>query len=211
MKLIIITPNETIPNETAIINELFSNGLECLHVRKYGQNIDDISKYIDQIAHQYHKYLVICDHFVLLKKYDLSGAHLSSYTRNEENKCNEIYEHRPKTISTSFHSWQEFSEAANKYDYAFISPVFDSISKYGYKAAIDLSGANALKKAHAGTTNTKIIGLGGVDNDNISQLYNNQFDGAAVLGAVWQKSDAVSAFQNIYKTINALTTRLPHC
>lgn len=206
MKLIVITPNETIPNETAIINELFSNGLECLHVRKYGHSIDETSRYIDQIAQQYHKYLVICDHFSLLKKYDLSGVHLSSHVRNDENKWSEIYQYRPKTISTSFHSWREFSEAGSNYDYAFISPVFDSISKHGYKAAIDLIGASGIKTAQ-GEPSTKIIGLGGVDNDNIAQLHNNQFDGAAVLGAIWQKNDAVCAFQNICKTINALTTR----
>jgi thiamine monophosphate synthase len=40
-------------------------------------------------------------------------------------------------ISGSFHSWEEIRANRFPYTYVFISPVYDSISKAGYKAAID--------------------------------------------------------------------------
>ncbi len=209
MKLILITENGHRPNEAAIINELFSNGLECLHVRKYGYTVPELCTYIDLIAPQYREKLVICDHFNILTKYNLQGVHLNSHIRNDEKIGKEINKFQPKSISTSFHVWQEFTDVYFPYSYAFISPVFDSISKQGYKAAIDLNGANTLKKSHSDSDRAlpEIIGLGGVDDSNIALLHNHQFDGAAVLGAVWQNPDPVSALLYIQKEISALKAR----
>lgn len=209
MKLILITENGQRPNEAAIINELFSKGLECMHVRKYGYTVPELCAFIELIASQFHEKLVICDHFNILAKYNLQGVHLNSHIRNDEKIRKEINKFQPKSISTSFHAWQEFTDANFAYSYAFISPVFDSISKQGYNAAIDLNGANTLKKLYSDTDRTlpEIFGLGGVDKSNIAQLHNHQFDGAAVLGAVWQDPDPVTAFLNIQKEISALKAR----
>lgn len=57
----------------------------------------------------------------------------------------------------SLHSLQELSEDLQGLDYAFLSPIFDSISKPGYTAAFD---AEALRDALSKAT-CPIIALGG--------------------------------------------------
>ena len=57
----------------------------------------------------------------------------------------------------SLHSLQELSEDLQGLDYAFLSPIFDSISKPGYTAAFD---AEALRHALSKAT-CPIIALGG--------------------------------------------------
>ena len=57
----------------------------------------------------------------------------------------------------SLHSLGELSEDLHGLDYAFLSPVFDSISKQGYTAAFD---SEALKEAVSKAA-CPIIALGG--------------------------------------------------
>lgn len=42
------------------------------------------------------------------------------------------------TISSAFHDLQQLDVKYGALDYAFLSPIFDSISKAGYQAAFDL-------------------------------------------------------------------------
>ena len=72
-------------------------------------------------------------------------------------------------------------------DYVFLSPVFDSISKLNYHANYT---PEEIRKAHkAGIIDKKVIALGGIDTDNIRQVKNYGFGGAAILGALWNKFD----------------------
>jgi thiamine-phosphate pyrophosphorylase len=110
------------------------------------------------------------------------------------------------TISTSFHSWAEIVENKFHYKYAFISPVFDSISKVGYKTAIDLSAINEVRRTCIiqQTYCPAIIGLGGVGINELPLLKKTGFDGAAMLGSIWLAKDPVSELikaQDIIKTL----------
>ena len=206
MQLIVITENDLLPNETAIINELFSRGLQRLHIRKYSLAVNELSNYIAQIAPQHHSKLVICNHYELLNQYQHGGAHVNSYQRNDATAWDAINKQLPIPLSTSFHLWQEFINADYDYQYAFISPVFDSISKTGYKAAIDLGGANKTKNTLKESNKhcPMIYGLGGVDQHNLKALHEKGFDGAAILGAVWRQKDPIKAFTTINEVINSL-------
>src|ERR1700746_3780497 len=65
-----------------------------------------------------------------------------------------------------FHSIEEMEKNNKKYEYAFLSPVFDSISKEGYKSKFDL---NELKSSLLFRKETKgeVYALGGIDEDKI--------------------------------------------
>ena len=63
----------------------------------------------------------------------------------------------------------------------FLSPLFDSISKEGYRSRIDIDSAPERLRGHAG----KIVALGGISPSNIARCRTAGFDGAAALGALW--------------------------
>ncbi len=87
-------------------------------------------------------------------------------------------------------------------DICLLSPVFDSISKFGYKAGFNKQelkdGIAAWKSFQKEENRTqKLFALGGVEAENIAELAELGFDGAAVLGAVWHNPDPVGALEEI--------------
>ncbi len=204
MQLILLTPDNKIENEIAHINQLFHQGLMRLHLRKYQLSEGETRDYIHQIDSAFHSRIVIHSHFHLFQELGLGGIHLNSYTRNDEKAMELIKDIQPRYISTSFHSWQEIEKNEVDYNYVFISPVFDSISKQGYKAAIDLEEMLRVKNNIASQNRrcSATIGLGGVSADNIKVLQEKGFDGGALLGAVWNTSDPVSAFLKVQSVLS---------
>ncbi|WP_404818013.1 thiamine phosphate synthase [Reichenbachiella ulvae] len=94
--------------------------------------------------------------------------------------------------SKSFHSIEEINEEDAKLDYAFLSPIFNSISKQGYKAAFDVSIlGEALNMKHP----FPIYALGGIDWNNFKQAQEMGFAGFAMLGAFWNMNDNERRFK----------------
>jgi phosphoribosylformimino-5-aminoimidazole carboxamide ribonucleotide (ProFAR) isomerase len=92
-----------------------------------------------------------------------------------------------------FHTLNELEKYQEKYDYAFLSPVFDSISKAGYQSKFNLS---FLKEALKNRSE-KIIALGGIDEDKLDTVKELGFAGIAMLGAIWQSENPVEKFKQI--------------
>lgn len=90
-----------------------------------------------------------------------------------------------------FHSLDELKNHKGKYEYAFLSPIFNSISKQGYKSNFDLNEVKEKIKEE------NIIALGGIDEDKIEACRELGFAGVAVLGSVWKNSDPVGKFKSL--------------
>jgi len=100
-------------------------------------------------------------------------------------------------ISTSVHSWKEFEALPAGLAYAFISPLFDSISKPGYRAN------TALLRQPEGTLPCMPIGLGGIGADTIGEMIHSGWKGAAVLGWIWGEPGAeVRRYEQLKKIID---------
>lgn len=207
MQLAIISPESEFKNEVNVVNSLLVNGLKLFHLRKKGLDKVGYLNYIDGIDKQYHSRIVVHDHFELFNELDLGGVHLSSHVREKENVADVIQSIPVSRISTSFHAWEEVIENTFPYRYVFISPVFDSISKGGYKANIDLEEVGEVQRACKARTGhiPAIFGLGGVGAVQLPILDRHGFDGAAVLGAVWEKADPVKAFISMMDVINSIS------
>jgi len=201
MKLVVLTPEITTGNEQEMVISMLINGPARVHVRKPGFSYGEYRRYLDSIPEYFHQRLVIHDHFELFSTYNLGGVHLSSAGRDDLVVMKQVEKIPRDRLSTSFHSWAEIEENKETYSYVFISPVFDSISKPGYEAAIDLEGAPRTKERFAASGNLcpGIIGLGGVGPEQIHILMENGFDGAAMLGAIWSSPDPLAAYQEAVK------------
>ncbi len=177
-----------------------------LHIRKPQGATGEYQQYLDSIAPQLHHRIVLHGAFELTADYNVKGIHLNSYIRTgkEFDTITQTYAKPGLTISSSFHNWQEITETRFSFDAAFISPVFDSISKKGYKAAIKLEECRnvqlQLQEKHPHRPH--ILGLGGVDRHNIQQLHQNGFDGAVLLGSIWKSKEPLKALQAL---LNGLT------
>ena len=175
-EIIIISNPNLIINEASIITALFDSGLELFHIRKPLGTIVDIEKLLKNIPKEFHNKIVIHQHYKLTDYYDIKGIHIK--------KNNELITKHYNIISTSFHSFKELSNK-NNYQYVFLSPIFNSISKENYNSRFTLT---ELKKAsNQKIIDNKIIALGGINSDNIGLIKELGFGGAAVLGYIWQK------------------------
>ena len=96
-----------------------------------------------------------------------------------------------------FHSLGEVESYKSKHEYAFLSPVFDSISKSGYKSKFDLSELESFLKKIKNSEEQKrsrFIALGGIDESRIETCRAIGFMGVAVLGAVWKSNNPTEKF-----------------
>jgi thiamine-phosphate pyrophosphorylase len=180
VKLIVFTGPTLIPNEEKAITTLFQNDLEFLHLRKPDFSENELIRFTEKIPVEFHHRIIIHQHFKLVKKFDFKGIHLNLVNRifYEELKTENI-----KILSTSCHSFSEIIENQGKFEYIFLSPIFDSISKNGYSSAF--SREELLNAKNQNIINDKIIALGGINLENIKTLIDFGFGGVGVLGNLW--------------------------
>lgn len=80
------------------------------------------------------------------------------------------------------HTFEEVLRYKEECDYLFLSPIFDSISKRGYKSRFS---DEVLRRASVeGLIDSKVIALGGVTLDKIPYLRSLNFGGVAMMGAI---------------------------
>lgn len=184
MKLIAITtPYFWNGEHTAVVRLLESRTFWRVHIRKPQATLSEMREFIEHIPERFYPYLSIHDHFGLAAEMGIGGIHLNS--RNPS---------RPEgwkgSTSRSCHCIDELSAYSNDADYLFLSPVFDSISKPGYRSAFNLSDIK-----RAGISGKNIFALGGVTFEKLPLLEDAGFDGAAMLGAAWKDVAASTAFK----------------
>lgn len=180
MRLIVITQPDFFNGEAELINTLFACGLQTLHLRKPYSSYEEINNLLQSIDKYHHSKIVIHDHFNLIEKYDLKGVHLNRRNSDIENRHN-------ISVSISCHSIDELKTLTSTYDYVFLSPIYDSISKIGYKASF--TEEELLQAKDNGFINSKVIALGGITDKRLDDIAKFGFSGAAILGDVWANTN----------------------
>lgn len=196
MKLIVVTTPEAVDSEAVTMNDMLASGLDILHLRKPGYSLAEMETVVRAIAPPLRSRVMVHSHHGLVERFGLRGAHWPSAMRRE-------FENPPAfSSSTSCHSIEELEAMEDTYEYMFVSPVFDSVSKPGYLSGID-RGALAEFIDRSGR---KVVALGGVTPQTIALLPENCW-GAAVLGHVWQhsaESARMKAFEELQRTMSSL-------
>ena len=193
-KLIAITPEIDTKSEIDCLIRILDSGFDYIHIRKPMYNQIEFEKYLLRIPEKYYPKLKVNDYFHFAEKYRLAGIHLNS--RNPRPPLG--YSGK---VSRSCHSLNEL-DTISEYEYVFLSPIFNSISKSGYKSGFtktDLESARA-----KGILSEKIVALGGINADNLQSVINYGFGGAAFLGYLFGSTDINqlnNRLNNIIKTI----------
>lgn len=182
--IILISNPAPIKDEHKIIRQIFDEGLEIFHLRKKEYPESELRTFIENIPEKYRKKIVLHSHYDLAAEYGLKGIHVSNTFKGEMPNG---------TLSVSFHSPEEIQKFEIPFDYGFLSPVFDSISKDGYQSKFNTNKV----KLFLNDTRAKIIALGGIDEDKIETVRDMGFSGIALLGAIWQNEHPVAKFKRI--------------
>lgn len=189
MILLLISDPDKIEGENELVNKLFECGLDFYHLRKPNYSKDEMEAFLKQINPKFIRKTLLHSHHDLVKKYNIGGFHFpSAFLQNENNLKELIHEAKKRKLrtGTSAHSLQEAANLRG-FDYYFLSPVFDSISKEGYKSSFDFKELKSFLKNSASEKNhPEAIALGGIDEDNIDVVKDMKFKGVALLGSIWK-------------------------
>ncbi len=199
--LAVITTPECWSGEAEVLEALLEAGVQKLHIRKPGGG-EERELLLQRLAPRWASRLVLhgrLDIIQLARRYEVPQVH-AHWARSWENGNGDGIR-----LSASLHSWEEVRTVTpGRLEYVFLSPLFDSISKPGYR------GGEGLLQPPAGDSPCRLIGLGGIDARTIGQVMDHGWDGAAVLGAIWEKREgAVERFKALKETINEHRRQTP--
>jgi thiamine monophosphate synthase len=181
--LAVLTKPEPYPGEYVLLEALLEAGVERLHLRKPGGSVEGL---LERLAPRWASKLVVHGGAELAARYGVTQIHGAVKAGGHG-----------MAISTSVHSWDEFRILPEGLAYALISPLFDSISKRGYRATDDLL------TIPPGPLVCRPVGMGGVSDETIGLMMVRGWTGAAVLGWIWEEQGKeVSRFEQLKKIID---------
>jgi thiamine-phosphate pyrophosphorylase len=185
--MIVITNPTVVTDEINTIHSLFENGLNLLHIRKPDYSETEMVSFLTAIGSDFRNQLVLHNHHHLADSFGINRLH-NPKTGNKKTNC---------IFSAATHSIMEFNALENSYAYAFLSPVYPSISKPGYHSGTDLF------ESVKGRTNfeTKLVALGGLSTENIKETLKKGFDEVALLGTIWNSTNPLENFIKCRQTV----------
>ena len=198
-RLLSISAAEHHSSELAVLPQLFEAGLTVFHVRKPAWSRAELEAYLQAIPSRYYGRLVLHAYYELALHYPLKGIHLTAKARQDATLSQLLRQLPGRSVSASFHSLEEVARHRRRYDYVFLSPIFDSLSKAGYRSGFDLAEVAAFLQRLAARPAYRpaVLALGGITAQNLGLVRPAGFAGAAVLGSIWQSPDPVAAWRQL--------------
>lgn len=190
--MIVISNPTAIANEINTIHTLFERGLELFHVRKPEFSAEEMKAFVTAIGLEFRNRLVLHNHHHLAEDLEINRLHFTEKMRKEIDP-ETLYHYNEKRIhlSTSVHTIEAFNDLRIFFQYAFLSPVFASISKSNYQSDINLLEAIQNRSNHQ----TKLVALGGIESSNIQKTLAAGFDEVALLGSIWNTNNPIENFK----------------
>ncbi|MBQ0050200.1 MAG: thiamine phosphate synthase [Bacteroidales bacterium] len=180
MKLIILSTPKFFIEEDQIFKALFEEGLDLLHIRKPDSEPVLSERLLSLIPSEYHKRIVVHNHFYLKEEYNLRGIHLS----RQEPEAPQDYSGK---LSRTCYSLEELAEqrSKGKYDYLFLDSIFAGTSDNHRPSICSHEGIK--DAARRGFIDRKVMASGGVNIDNIKAVADMGFGGVVVCGDLWNR------------------------
>ena len=221
--LAVLTLPGMFAGEADHLEGLLEAGLNRLHLRKPAAEPEELEGLLRRLAPRWRERLVMHGGRELALRYGIPNVHGSVEYRDGRGRSGGgPFVGRPVaaagdrdglTLSTSVHNWEEFGLLPEGLAYAFISPLFDSISQVGYLANAELlrmpeSDRRPRQGGADGPTKGALpclpVGLGGVNAETLGEMVQLGWKGAAVLGWIWEQPGlAVRRFEQLKKMIDA--------
>ena len=176
MKIIAITSPKVTDADEYIIKGLVKRGIDVVHFRKPDSGIEECRSLLLKLTSGERSKIVVHDYPSLYEEFSLLGIHVNKNVTS-------LPEGYSGLKTRSCHSFEEVEMYKDDYDYLFLSPIFNSISKQGYMSSF--SDAELLQASKEGIIDRKVIALGGVTFDKIPYLKDLNFGGVAMIGAIY--------------------------
>ena len=208
LDLIVISPEADYPNEHDWVIKLFEAGLERFHVRKPGMTDEEVQAYVQAFPREWHPLIVPHQSHELIQPMGLGGWHFKDL-KAQLDRAHHWRRMRAdgQRFSRPIHSLDALNEDQNGWDYVFLSPVFNSISKQNYGPKWEKTQLTAALHYCKDAYQTKVYALGGVDESRVGDVRDMGFDGVALLGAIWTNRYPLESFLKAQEALDLIEHR----
>lgn len=201
LMLIVITPEAIMADEARILTSILELDDKLrVHLRHPQASDADISAIVDDIPRALWSRISIHGHKAVAAAHIGVGVHLSSAALAEGGALPPC-----AVLSGSCHTAAEVATAPAALSYVTLSPVFDSISKRGYTAAVNISDPAVRLCLSA----RRVIALGGMSPERIVEVAAAGFAGAAFLGYVWEGGEVLERCRRIVAAARGASRSIP--
>lgn len=206
MNLIVCSSPETINHEQDLVKELIQEGMTTFHLRKPTYSEDQLRTWLSEADDVVKKQTMIHSHWNLAEEFNLKGIHIgaSTYQTLSPAELQKWTSLQNRDISSSIHNEEEYQRLTTGLSYVWLSPVFKSISKSDYHPFLTNDQMDELARKTKEHKQTKVFALGGITMHQLPQLAQRGFDGAVVLGAVWENIKGTEDKQKLIERFSAL-------
>jgi thiamine-phosphate pyrophosphorylase len=213
MKLVVLSPPDDHAREQEIVRGLFEAGLLRYHLRKPAWSAERTAGLLESLPLPLRRRVIAHRHHEIALSLGAGGIHFRDDDQAPEDPG--LQKGADGFASRSCHDVETVRAALGRYDAVFIGPLLASLSKPGYgpmppPAREELRGLLAARTE--AQRSTEVVALGGVTMQTLTDCHSLGFDGAALLGAVWDAPDPVAAFVTLNTASSALSavpTRTP--
>jgi thiamine-phosphate pyrophosphorylase len=179
-EIAVICSPDDLPGEQSTLLALLEAGVEHLHLRKKHWDLRQTAAFLDSLPAAYHPRIILHAHATLLNHYEVAGFH-GQQPPGLPVACK----------GCSVHSYEEYQALYALYDYLWLSPFFDSLSKKDY-------GANVgLWHPPPDCPLDKVVALGGITPQHLPHLARLGIRRAAVLGYIWNAKNPLKAWKTL--------------
>lgn len=199
--IVLLAAKREIENETQVLNQLFSAGLECYHLRKPAKTRQEHVDFLKEIDPKYHNRIVLHHFHELTNDFDLKGIHFEEEQRRNYIETPSRYFKDlslfGKTISSTFHELNDLVDSDFEFDYHFLWPPISLGNEPNSEGKrIDVNHIDKL-----------IIGLIDMDANTIHDAFTLGYKGIAVLETVWQSKDPLTTFTDLKTVYDAISLK----
>ncbi|PID88430.1 MAG: hypothetical protein CSB06_00345 [Bacteroidia bacterium] len=184
--------------EIEFVKLLFDNGLSYFHLRRPYADKEEMISFLEQFPSEQLSKIVLHSHHALAERFH-TKIHLTERDKNKADEYTRIH-------SIAMHNLDEIKTSSLRARYFFLSPVFDSYSKPNLKSGFSRQILSDFFAQYS--ANVPVFALGGIDASKIQTLKEIGFQGAGMIGYIWNaffrqgKAKALSNFLTLQKICN---------
>ena len=180
MKLALMTKPTFFVEEDKILEALFEEGLDDLHIYKPGSTPIYVERLLSLLPDSTHRRITVHDHYYLKEEFGLAGIHLDDSQSPRPNGYH-------GNFSRSCHDLQHLKEAKKKARYVFLHNIYDSLSVDHEKSSFTESELRLASRS--GLIDKHVYALGGMTLDNVRRMRDLGFGGVVICGDLWNRFD----------------------
>lgn len=202
LRLMLVThrQNVALPVYLNFIKDCISSGVTCIQLREKNNDASfklEFAQHLKQILTPYNIPLIINDDINLAQLVDAEGVHLGQSDTSPQIARKLLGSE--KYIGLSIESENDLTQANHlNVSYVAASAVFPSQHKNNLKTIWGLNGLMCLCKH----SSHPVIGIGGINQDNLIQVIQAGARGVAVIGALHQATNPAKMALHLRKLID---------